>query len=54
MLDLEDQQEQIGSLFRAATLDAENNLLTLHAMLPQEVSVDIKIEIETMDETKER
>lgn len=54
LLDEADQQKLIGSLFPRATLDATNDLLILHASLPQGVTVDIKVEIETMEETQER
>lgn len=52
LLDSADQQKLIGSLFPSATL--QNNLLILHALLPQEVKVDVKIQIETMKKVKER
>ncbi|ARK25960.1 hypothetical protein SporoP37_15630 [Sporosarcina sp. P37] len=52
LLDPIDQQKLIGSLFPSATL--QGDVLILHALLPQEVNVDVKIRIETMEETKER
>lgn len=55
LLEPVDQQRLIGSLFPAATLDAENNILTLHALLlPQQVTIDVNIPIETMEEATER
>ncbi|MDW0112248.1 recombinase family protein [Sporosarcina saromensis] len=54
MLDESEQQELIGSLFPTATLDSKKNKLILHAYLPQEVTVDIKIEIESINEVKKR
>lgn len=54
LLDVNDQQMLIGSLFPTATIDAKNDLLVLHAALPEEVSIDINIRIETMDEVQER
>ena len=35
-------------------MDVENDLLILHALLPQKVKVDIKIAIETIEEMQER
>ncbi|WP_246602775.1 hypothetical protein [Sporosarcina aquimarina] len=52
LLDPVDQQKLIGSLFPSATLG--DDLLILHALLPQEVTVDVKIRIESMEEAKER
>lgn len=52
LLDPVDQQKLIGSLFPSATL--QDDLLILHALLPQEVNMDVKIRIESMEETKER
>ncbi len=54
LLDVEEQQRLIGSLFPNATLDPFNNILTLHAALPEEVTVDIKVKIETTKEMQER
>lgn len=54
LLEPMDQQKLIGSLFPSATLDTENNALILHALLPQEVNVDVNIRIESMEETIER
>lgn len=54
LLDVSDQQMLIGSLFPAATVDAKNSLLILHAALPEDVSVDINIQIEPMEEVQER
>lgn len=54
MLDEKEQQDLIGSLFPNATLDVEKDEMILHAYLPQEVTVDIKIDIETIEEVKER
>ncbi|MDV6377710.1 hypothetical protein ORD22_05455 [Sporosarcina sp. GW1-11] len=54
LLEPVDQQKLIGSLFPSATLDTENNTLILHALLPQEVNVDVNIRIESMEETTER
>lgn len=52
LLDPVDQQKLIGSLFPSATL--RDDLLILHALLPQEVNLDVKIRIESMEEAKER
>lgn len=54
LLDVEEQQSLIGGLFPTATLDDENNTLTLHARLPQNVTVDINVKIETTEEVAER
>ncbi|MBO0586493.1 recombinase family protein [Sporosarcina sp. E16_8] len=54
LLDVEDQQRLLGSLFPSATLDVEKELVTLHAYLPQEVTVDIKIRIDTTQEMRDR
>lgn len=54
LLSVEDQQELLSSLFPSATLDIEKEMLLLHAYLPQGVTVDIKINIETMEDVKER
>lgn len=54
LLEPGDQQRLIGSLFPTATLDAVNNILTLHALLPQQVTVDVNIPIETMEKVTER
>ncbi|MEK4715378.1 recombinase family protein [Sporosarcina sp. FSL K6-5500] len=54
LLDESDQQRLIGSLFPSATMDAEKNLLILHAYLPQKVKVDIKVAIESIEEMTER
>ncbi|WP_301109850.1 hypothetical protein [Sporosarcina sp.] len=53
LLDPIDQQKLIGSLFPSATL--QDDLLILHALLPQEVNVDVKIRNESKyEEAKER
>ena len=54
LLEEEDQQRLIGSLFPTATMDVENDLLILHALLPQKVKVDIKVAIESIEEMAER
>ena len=54
LLDESDQQKLIGSLFPKATIDSENDLLILHALLPQNVTVDIKVAIESMQEATDR
>lgn len=53
-LDVEDQQELIGSLFPSGVLDLENDVLIFKALLPQQVTVDIKIPIESTEEVKKR
>jgi len=54
MLDVQEQQDMLGSLFPSATLDIELNEFTLHTYLPQGVTIDIKIEIESTEETRNR
>lgn len=54
LLDKRQQQQLIGSLFPMGTLDAENNQLMLHAHLPQGITMDIRLEIETMESVTER
>ncbi|WP_246110945.1 recombinase family protein [Sporosarcina luteola] len=54
LLEPADQQRLIGSLFPTATLDTEKNRLTLHALLPQQVTVDVNIPIESIEEVTER
>ncbi|MBE1554151.1 hypothetical protein [Sporosarcina limicola] len=53
LLDESDQQRLIGSLFPSATRDVENDLLILHAFLPQKVKVDLKVAIESIEEMTE-
>lgn len=54
LLEESEQQRLIGSIFPTATLDVSNNLLIMHARLPQQVILDIRIDIETMEAVKER
>lgn len=54
LLEESEQQRLIGSIFPTATLDVSNNLLIMHARLPQQVTLDIRIDIETMEAVKER
>lgn len=54
MLDVQEQQDLLGSLFPSASLDIKQDVFTLHAYLAQEVTVDIKIRIESTDETRNR
>ncbi|MEK4122246.1 recombinase family protein [Lysinibacillus sp. FSL K6-0102] len=54
LLEESEQQRLIGFIFPTATLDVSNNLLIMHARLPQQVTLDIRIDIETMEAVKER
>lgn len=54
LLEESEQQKLIGSIFPTATLDITNNALIMHARLPQQVTLDIRIDIETMEAVKER
>lgn len=53
-LDVQDQQDLLGSLFPSATLDIDQGVYILHAYLPQGVTIDMRIEIESIEEVKER
>lgn len=54
LLDELDQQKLIGEMFPSATLDIENELFTLHARLPQNVTFDVKVRIATTEEAVEK
>ena len=54
LLDEQEQQDLVQSLFPNATLDLDNELFILHANLPQKVTVDIKVQIETSEMVLER
>lgn len=54
LLEETEQQKLIGSVFQTGTLDTINNVLILHARLPQNVTIDIRIDIETMGAAQER
>lgn len=54
MLDVQEQQDLLGSLFPSATLDIEQDLFILHAYLPQGVSIDIKLIVESTEEVNLR
>lgn len=54
LLDELDQQKLIGEMFPSATLDIENDLFTLHARLPQNVTFDVKVRIATTEEAVEK
>lgn len=53
LLEVTEQQRLLGEMFPTATLDIPNNLLTLHARLPQNVTLDIKVNIASTKEVAE-
>lgn len=54
LLEESEQQKLVGAVFQTATLDTVNNVLILHARLPQQITIDIRIDIESMEAVKER
>lgn len=54
LLEEEEKQRLVGSLFPSATLDTENNTIIMHALLPNNAIIDFHIPIAPMEEVKQR